>query len=230
MLDAFALGALGQSALLLSGILVYYLKLPAKVLGWLGGFGAGALLVAIMTDLLPQEEASLTINEVGLWLLVGATIFLVADYIVSKKFGGEEGGNTLGIVVGSIVDGVPESAIFGIQLATGVPVSLEFLFAIWISNIPQSFVPSSELAASGWAKSRMALMWGAVVIACGVSAALGYLLASRLSDVNGARMAGVAAGGLLAMLTNSLIPFSVSRGAALAGVGTVIGFVVSLVL
>lgn len=233
MLDAFALGALAQSALLLSGILAYYLKLPPKVLGWLGGFGAGALLVAIMTDLLPQEEEFLSLQEVGLWLLVGASIFLVADYFVLKRFGGEEGeegeGGAIGIVIGAIVDGIPESVIFGIQLATGVPISVQFVFAIWISNVPQSFVPSADMAESGWAKSKVALMWTAVVMACGIAAALGYLLAANLSDVNGARAAGIAAGGLLAMLTNSLIPFSVKRGAAWAGLGTVIGFVLSLV-
>lgn len=229
MLDAIALGALGQSALLLSGILVYYLNLSPKVIGWLGGFGAGALLVAIMTDLVPQAQAFLSIYEVGLWLLVGASIFLLADRFVSHRFGGEGGGSALGIVVGAIVDGIPESAIFGIQLATGIPVSVEFLFAIWISNIPQSFVPSADLAAAGWTKSRMALMWGAVVAACGVAAGLGYVLAANVADVFGARMAAVAAGGLLAMLTNSLIPFSFGRGGEYAGLGTVVGFVVSLV-
>lgn len=230
MLDAIALGALGQSALLLSGILVYYLRLSPKVIGWLGGFGAGALLVAIMTDLVPQAELSLSIYEVGLWLLVGASIFLLADRFVSRKFGGEGGGGALGIVVGAIVDGIPESAIFGIQLATGIPVSIEFLFAIWVSNIPQSFVPSADLAAAGWTKSRMALMWSAVVVACGIAAGLGYLLAANVPDIFGARMAAIAAGGLLAMLTNSLVPFSVARGGEYAGLGTVIGFVLSLVL
>lgn len=230
MLNAVALGAIGQSALLLSGILVYYFKLPPKVIGWLGGFGAGALLVAIMTDLVPQAEATLGIYEVGLWMLVGATIFLVADRYVSRKFGGEGGGSALGIVVGAIVDGIPESAIFGIQLATGVPISLEFLFAIWVSNIPQSFVPSADLAAAGWTKTRMALMWSAVVVACGIAAGLGFVFAANVADVYGARMAAIAAGGLLAMLTNSLIPFSFERGSEFAGLGTVIGFVVSLVL
>ncbi len=230
MLNAIALGAIGQSALLLSGILVYYLKLPPRLIGWLGGFGAGALLVAIMTDLVPQAEATLGIYEVGLWLLVGATIFLLADRFVAQRFGGEGGGSALGIVVGAIVDGIPESAIFGIQLATGVPVSLEFLFAIWVSNIPQSFVPSADLAAAGWTKTRMALMWTAVVVACGAAAGLGFVVAANVADVFGARMAAIAAGGLLAMLTNSLIPFSFERGSEFAGLGTVIGFVLSLVL
>ena len=229
MLDAVALGAIAQSALLLSGILAFYIKLPPRVLGALGGFGAGALLVAIMTDLVPEEEATLTTQEVGLWLLLGCAIFILANRYVQTKFGGEESGNTMGIVVGAIVDGVPESLIFGIQLATGVPISMQFLFAVWISNLPQSFVPSADLAESGWTKSKLALMWGAVVVVCGLAAGLGYFLALNVSGVNGARMAGIAAGGLLAMLTNAFIPFSYERGAEWAGIGLVIGFVLSLV-
>lgn len=229
MLDAIALGAVAQSALLLSGILVFYLVLQSKVLGALGGFGAGALLVAIMTDLVPEEQATMSSAEVGLWLLVGCAVFILANRFVQSKFGGEEGGNAMGIVVGAIVDGVPELLIFGIQLATGVPISLQFLGAVWISNLPQSFVPSADLAKAGWSKSRLAMMWGGVVIACGVAAGLGYFLALNISGVNGARMAGIAAGGLLAMLTNAFIPFAYERGGEWAGIGLVIGFVLSLV-
>ena len=154
MLDAVALGAIAQSALLLSGILVFYLKLQSKVLGALAGFGAGSLLVAIMTDPVPEEEATLTLQEVGFWLLVGCAIFILANRFVQKKFGGEGSGNAMGIVVGAIVHGIPESLIFGIQLATGVAISTQFLFAVWISNLPQSFVPSADLAEAGWTRAN----------------------------------------------------------------------------
>lgn len=229
MLDAVALGALAQSALLLSGILVFYLVLPSKVLGALGGFGAGALLVAIMTDLVPEEQATMSPQEVGLWLLIGCAVFILANRFVQKKYGGEGSGNAMGIVVGAIVDGVPESLIFGIQLATGIPISLQFLGAVWISNLPQSFVPSADLAKAGWSKGKLAMMWGGVVVACGVAAGLGYFLALNVSGVNGSRMAGIAAGGLLAMLTNAFIPFAYEHGGEWAGIGLVVGFVLSLV-
>jgi ZIP family zinc transporter len=55
------------------------------------------------------------------------------------------------------------------------------------------------------------------------------LIADNISGANGDRMAALAAGGLLAMLTNSLMPFAFERGGALAGVGTVVGFCLSLV-
>ena len=141
----------------------------------------------------------------------------------------EEGGQgPLGIVVGSVVDGVPESIIFGIGVATLQPLSVPFLAAVWVSNIPQALAPSADLVKSGWKPSRMTLMWAGVVIACGLAAGLGFLVAEILPDAAGARAAAFAAGGLLAMLTNSLIPFAYQRAGALAGVFTVVGFGVAV--
>jgi zinc transporter, ZIP family len=55
----------------------------------------------------------------------------------------------LGIVVGSVVDGVPESLIFGIKIGAGITVSPSFLAAVFVSNIPQAIAPSADLWGSG---------------------------------------------------------------------------------
>lgn len=231
MLQALILGAVGQSSLLISGLAVYWIKIPTKVVGWLAGFGAGALISAVAFDLIAQDMADAIANyELASWLLIGAFIFIGGDTLVEKRFGDDGSGGPLGIVLGAVVDGVPESLIFGIQLAAGLPISMAFLFAVWVSNIPQALAPSVDLAKQGWSKGKMAGVWGAVVIACGLASGLGYLVAGNFGSVNGARMAALAAGGLLAMLTNSLIPFAYERGGKFAGLGTVIGFVVSYLL
>jgi hypothetical protein len=90
---------------------------------------------------------------------------------------------------------------------------------VFVSNIPQAIAPSADLAASGWGARRLGGLWFLVVLACGVAAALGFLGTDLTSDVVGDRAAAIAAGGLLAMLTNSLMPFSFERGGALAGAG-----------
>lgn len=247
MIQAVLLGAAAQAALLLSGLAVYVVKVPRRVVGALAGYGAGALLGAIAFDLIPEGEA-LSSPEIALWLLVGAAVFVVADWFVETRLGGESapapggadgraapdagdaegsGGGPLGIVVGAVVDGVPESLIFGIQLAAGAGVSGAFLAAVFVSNIPQALAPSVDLAASGWKPLRMAMMWGVVVIACGVTAGLGFVLADAIG-LSGARAATFASGGLLAMMTNSLMPFAFERGGALAGIMTVVGFAVSV--
>jgi len=227
MLNAFGLGALAQSSLLLAGLLVCWVTVPRRLVGILAGFGAGAMLAAISFDLI-GETKGLDEWELGLWMLIGVAVFLVGDRIVERRFGSGGTGGAMGIVVGSVVDGVPESIIFGIQLATGLPVSASFLAAVLISNVPQAIAPSADLAAAGWGARRLGRLWLLVVLACGVAAALGYLAADATSDVTGARMAALAAGGLLAMLTNSLMPFAYERGGELAGAATVVGFCLSL--
>ena len=227
MLRAFGLGALAQSSLLLAGLAVCWIRVPKRLVGVLAGFGAGAMLAAISFDLIAEAEG-LEHWQLMLWMLCGVAVFLIGDRIVERRFGDEGTGGAMGIVVGSIVDGVPESIIFGIQLATGLPLSLSFLAAVLVSNVPQAIAPSADLAAAGWGPRRLGRLWSLVVLSCGVAAALGYVLAEASSGVTGARMAALAAGGLLAMLTNSLMPFAYERGGELAGAATVIGFCLSL--
>jgi zinc transporter, ZIP family len=230
MLDAFLLGAIGQVSLVLAGLAAYLIKLPTWVVGSLAGYGAGSLLGAIAFDLVP-EASVLSGLESGIWLLVGAGVFVVADTLVDKVFGGDDathqGASPMGIVVGSVVDGVPESVIFGIGIASGQPISVAFLAAVFISNIPQAFAPSADLAASGWRPVKLAGMWSVVVLACGLSAAAGFVVADALG-VSGDRVAAFAAGGLIAMLTDSLIPYAFERAKLQAGIWVVVGFAVAL--
>jgi ZIP family zinc transporter len=216
MLEAFGWGLLAQSSLLVAGLLVCWVTVPTKVVGILGGFGAGAMIAAVSFDLLPEAQTDIEPWQTSLWMLVGVAVFLLADQFVERRFGSEGAGGAMGIVVGSVVDGVPESAILGIQVGIGIPISLGFVAAVFISNIPQAIAPSADLAASGW------------VLACGAAAALGFLATDLSGAVQGDRAAALAAGGLLAMLTNSLIPFSFERGGSLAGAATAVGFCLSV--
>jgi ZIP family zinc transporter len=228
MLEALGWGLLAQASLLLAGLIVCWVTVPTKVVGIMGGFGAGAMIAAVSFDLLPEATVHIEAWETGLWMMVGVLVFLLADRYVEKKFGSEGAGGAMGIVVGSVVDGVPESAILGIQVGTGVAISLSFVFAVFISNIPQAIAPSADLAASGWGPRRLGRLWLLVVLACGLAAALGFLGTDLSSAVQGDRAAALAAGGLLAMLTNSLIPFSFERGGSAAGAATALGFCVSV--
>jgi len=229
MLEAFGWGFLAQSSLLVAGLLVCWVTVPTKVVGILGGFGAGAMIAAVSFDLLPEAEVHIELWQTGLWMLVGVAVFLLADQLVERRFGSEGAGGAMGIVVGSVVDGVPESAILGIQVGIGITISLGFVAAVFISNIPQAVAPSADLAASGWGPRKLGQLWLLVVLACGVAAALSFLGTDLTSGVVGDRAAALAAGGLLAMLTNSLIPFSFERGGSLAGAATALGFCLSVI-
>jgi ZIP family zinc transporter len=234
--EAIVLGAVAQVSLLLSGLFATWVTVPGRLVGWLGAFGAGALISAVAFDLTPQAEA-LGGAGLALWLLLGAAVFIGGDYAVDRRLGSSgadgadgadgAGGGALGIVLGAIVDGVPESLIFGISLAAGTGVSASFLAAVIVSNIPQALAPSADLAASGWSRAKLALLWGAVVVACGLAAGLGYAFGAARGST-GDRMAALAAGGVLAMLTNSLMPFAFQRGGRLAGLWTVVGFALAV--
>jgi len=228
MLIAFALGAVSQLSLILSSLLVFVVSVPTRVVGALAAFGAGALIAAIARDLLPEANA-LPLLQASIWAMLGAGAFTVGEHYVEKKFGSGGAAGALGIVVGAVVDGVPETIIFGIQLASGEPVSFAFIAAVFVSNIPQAIAPSAELAAAGWSRRRVAVLWGWVALVCGIASVLGYGAASLVPKVEGARMAAFAAGGVLAMLSNSLIPFAHERSKG-AGLWTVVGFCASFAM
>lgn len=225
---ALLLGLAAQSSLLASGLLVYWVRVPTMVSGLLAGLGAGALLSAIAFDLVPEADV-LSAASVAAWALVGAAVFLVGDRLVEAKFGDEGAGGAMGIVVGSVVDGVPESVILGMQIAAGDPIGIGFVAAVLISNVPQAVAPSVDLRAAGWSIGRTGRLWAAVVATCGLAAGAGYALGVTFES-SGSRMAALATGGLLAMLTNSLMPFAYERGKEWAGVATVIGFFGALAL
>jgi zinc transporter, ZIP family len=221
MLEAVVIGALAQSSLLISALAVYWLTLPAKFVGQLAGFGAGALLAAAAFQLVPEAQVSLDNLEVGLWLLVGSAVFVVADRIIERRFGDS---GAMGIVVGNVNDALPESLIFGIQLGSGLALSLPFVASVWVSNIPQALPPAADMRSNGWTKGRQIALWGAVVLAAGVLSGVGFAAAQALGDVNGARLAAFTIGGLLTMLTTSMIPFAFEKGGLAAGVWAVVGF------
>lgn len=226
MLQAFAVGALAQSSLLVAALFVYAFQLPDRVVGRMAGLGAGALLGAAAFQLVPEATPHLGGLEIGLWLMVGCAVFVVADTLIERRFGDS---GAMGIVVGNINDALPESLIFGIQLGTGLALSWPLAASVWVSNIPQVLPPAADLRSSGWKRGKQAVLWGAVILAAGICSGLGFAAAQALSDVNGARLAAFTAGGLIAMLTTSMIPFAYQKGGTQSGVWAVVGFALTLV-
>jgi zinc transporter, ZIP family len=225
MLNATLFGAMAQAPLILGGLLVFWFKIPTRIVGWLAGVGAGAMVSAIAYNLIVQAEALGSLS-VTVWLLIGALVFVGLDALVEKRFG--EAAGALGIVLGAVIDGVPESIIFGVQIASGSAISTAFLTAVMISNLPQAIAPSADLATGGRSMGRVARMWMGVVVICALTAGFSWLLASNVPGVTGDRASAFAAGGLLAMLIDSLIPFGFERGGLLTGVWGVVGFALSI--
>ena len=116
MLNAFLVSFFAQAPLILGGLLVYWWNIPTKWVGWLGGYGGGALVGAIAFSLMPDAD-TLSPAVAAACLMIGAATFVGLDHLVEQKFGEKAG--AMGIVLGSIIDGVPECIIFGIQIGNG---------------------------------------------------------------------------------------------------------------
>lgn len=144
--------------------------------------------------------------------------------------GGQRSGSGTGILLGSLLDGVPESLVLGLSLVHSPQVSLAFIFAVAISNIPQGLGGTAGMLASGWPKRKITNLWLAVCVASIAAAAIGYGLGQLLTDMTGAAVDAFAAGALLVMLTDSMIPEAFEHGGRETGLVLVLGFGVALAM
>lgn len=201
-------------------------------------FGAGAIISAAAYQLIlgavVEEHGSGAL--VGLGVALGALTYYFADRWVDHIGGaermdfdgGQAGGSGTGILLGSLLDGVPESLVLGISLVHSPQVSIAFILAVAISNVPQGLGGTAGMLASGWPKSKITQLWVAVCVLSIVAAALGYAIATVFPTVTGAVIDAFAAGALLVMLTDSMIPESFEHGGKESGLSLVIGFSVAV--
>jgi ZIP family zinc transporter len=230
--------ALATGTLLIGMTLAYRNLVGPKWTSWIMAFGAGAIISAAAYQLvlgaIAEEKGKFSL--VGLGIALGALTFYLADRWVDH-LGGEDrmnfegsqsGGSGTGILLGSLLDGVPESLVLGLSLVHSPQVSLAFIFAVAISNIPQGLGGTAGMLASGWPKTKITRLWLAVCALSILAAALGYGLAQILPGANGALVDSFAAGALLVMLTDSMIPESFEHGGRETGLSLVIGFSIAV--
>ena len=240
MITAIFWSALATVTLLIGMVLAYRNLVNLRWTGLIMAFGAGAIISTAAYQLVlgAVEEEKGRFPLVGLGITIGALTFYFADRWVDHMGGADRldfdgaqaGGSGSGILLGSLLDGVPESLVLGLSLVHSPQVSLAFVFAVAISNIPQGLGGTTGMLASGWPKSKITRLWLAV---CGLSilaAALGYGLAGLMPGANGALVDSFAAGALLVMLTDSMIPESYEHGGRETGLFVVIGFGVAVAM
>ena len=197
-------------------------------------FGAGAIINAAAYQLILGAVADVSGNylRIGFGVAAGAITFYLADRWVDHLGGkdrldfngAQETGSGMGILLGSLLDGVPESLVLGLSLVHSPQVSISFIFAVAISNIPQGLGGTAGMLKSGWEKRKITWLWVAVCIASVVAAILGYWLGRLIPGANGAIVDSFAAGALLVMLTDSMIPESLEHGGRETGLALVLGF------
>jgi ZIP family zinc transporter len=240
MAAAIFWSALATTTLLIGMVLAYRNLVNLKWTGLIMGFGAGAIISAAAYQLVlgavADERGRFAL--VGVGMAVGALTFYFADKWVDRLGGeqrmdfdgGQSGGSGTGILLGSLLDGVPESLVLGLSIAHSPQVSIAFVFAVAISNIPQGLGGTAGMLSSGWSKPRITRLWVAVCGASILAAAIGYAVAQLVPGASGALLDAFAAGALLVMLTDSMIPESFEHGGSETGLTLTLGFGVALAM
>ena len=240
MITALLWSSLATGMLLIGMVLAYRKLVGLKWTGLIMAFGAGAIISAVAYQLIggavAQESGGYYL--IGLGIAAGALTFYFADRWVDKLGGADRmdfdgaqaGGSGLGILLGSLLDGVPESLVLGLSLGHSPTISLAFIFAVAISNVPQGLGGTAGMLSSGWQKTKITRLWLAVCGLSILSAGLGYWLATLIPGATGAVVDAFAAGALLVMLTDSMLPESFEHGGKESGLSLVIGFSVALAM
>jgi zinc transporter, ZIP family len=142
-----------------------------------------------------------------------------------KSLGGPQAsGSALAIVLGIVLDGIPESLVLGLTVLQAGTVSAAFLVAVFLSNLPEAIAATTGLAQAGWAKSRVLGLWVVVMLVSGLAALAGYALLDTASDRTIAFVLSFAAGAILTMLADTMMPEAFEHGGKLVGLLTTLGF------
>ena len=222
---------LGASSLLIGAALAFVVPITKHVLGFVLAFGAGVLISAVAYELV--EEAAgfgAPASVVAGSFALGALVFLGGDLFIDKRMkgGGSQPGG-LGIVLGAVLDGIPESVVIGASLIHEDSASIAVVVAVFLSNIPEAVSASSDLLRDGWSRGRIFLLWAIVVAASAIAAGIGY---AALKDASGAWISAIQAfsgGAILTMLADEMIPeaFEYTDHNKTVGVALAFGFAVS---
>ncbi len=229
-------GALAAASLVLGALLVMRRRPSSRTIGLVMGFGAGALISSIAYELVPASHADGAL-QLAFAFASGAITFFVSDWWVDRRGGanrksieGSSGDSGTTIFLGSLLDGVPESLILGIGFGLGGAISLAFLLAVFVSNVPEGMAGTINLECAGRSRRTILRMWTIVVLASAVSAALGYFFVQAHPGADGRYAQAFAAGALLTMLADAMMPEAFEHGGKLVGLLTVMGFLLAATL
>jgi zinc transporter, ZIP family len=236
MAAALFWGLFSSASLYLGQLLARPLGHSNRAVGLMTGFGAGTMISALAYELVPASSFSRG-WMIGVSFLAGALVYYVGDRWVDSRGGKQRSaiqsdkseGSGAAMFLGALLDGVPESFILGLGLALGGTISVAFVAAVFISNIPQGLAGTTSLQDVGTSDRRITAMWGGLTVTCGLASLIGYAMADHLHDA-GANASAFAGGAVLMMLTDSMVPESYRYGGRLTGLFTVFGFMVAGVL
>jgi ZIP family zinc transporter len=226
-------GLFGASSLIIGGAIALAFRVSERMLGAIMAFGAGVLISAVAYDLVADAfESSAGNGSLALGLAAGALTFFVGDAVIDRMGGDKRksmrqapgAGSALAIVLGIVLDGIPESAVIGLGLLSGEGVSVAVIAAVFLSNLPEAIAATTGLSRGGWASRKIIGLWVLVTAVSGLASLLGYALFDSAGPSALAFVLAFAAGAILTMLADTMMPEAFEHGGKLVGLLTTLGF------
>lgn len=239
-LIALGWGLFGGSSLLVGAFVGWFARPSSRVTATVMAFGSGVLISAIAFDLMDEAQAEGGMLAASAGFVLGAVGFTVSALVLARA--GAHGrkrsdakataarGAALAIALGSVFDGIPESIVIGLSLLDGKGVSVPIIAAIFLSNMPEGMSSTAGMKASGLSKRYVFSLWAGITAMCGIGAVIGYGLFQGVEPEYVAVTQGVAAGAMLAMIADTMIPEAFDEAHAAAGLITAAGFLVAFML
>ena len=238
MLEAALWGLVGGGSLVVGAALGLRLSPSKRVIGLVMAFGAGVLVSAAAFELTEEAFRQGGRDATAIGLAVGALAFFGANSLVTRFGGGhrkrsggqQQGGTAAALVIGSLLDGIPESAAIGISLLEGEGVGIAVVAAVFISNVPESLSAAVGLRAAGRSAAWVMGLWVAVAGASALAALAGFVL---LDGAPGDLIGGIqafAAGAIVVMLADTMIPEAYEDSGRWVGLVTAAGFGLAFLL
>ncbi len=238
MLEAALWGLLTAGSLLVGAAIAVLARPRERWIGLTMAFGAGALIAAVAYELVIEAfETDLTLASTG--FAAGALTFYVGDWVIDRRGGhgrksmsgaNQLAGSASAIVLGTVLDGIPESFVLGASLFQDGVVPTAVVVGVFVSNVPESLSGTSGLLEAGWARGRVFALWTVVVAVSVVASAAGWLAIDRMPNAAGAFALAFAGGALLVMLADTLMPEAFELGGREAGLLTALGFALGFAL
>ena len=239
MSGAFLWGLVAGSSLVIGGLIALRFAISQKWLGLIMAFGAGVLISAVAYELVGEAfETAAGSGGVAWGLFFGACTFFVGDRLIDrmggegrKSTGGEqEGGSPLAIVLGIVLDGIPESIVIGLGLLEGGGVSVAVISAVFLSNVPEAIAATTGLTKAGWTRGRILALWSGVMLVCAFASLIGYAAFDTASSRTVALVLAFAGGAILTMLAQTMMPEAYKHGGKAVGLATTVGFALAFAL
>jgi zinc transporter, ZIP family len=219
MLEAAAWGLVGASSLLIGAVLGALAGFSDRVIGLVLAFGAGTLISAVAFELTEEAFRLGGADAVVLGLAAGAAAYYLGSVAIARRGGGrrmaasgrDDSEASTALLLGAVLDGIPESAVIGITVLEG-EVGIPILAAVFLSNLPEAVSSSKGMCDQGLSLRRVLERWTIVVLACGISAGLGYGLLEDASGNTIGLIQAFAGGAVLTMLADTMFPEAYALG------------------